>query len=156
MGTTISSTEIYEEVAEEMELIDHHVLASILIYEEMEELGRRKRLGAKMNMYVRVLEAVAAARAPEELLGEADVAAHGADGGGGGAAGHGESERRGRKRARERDRPERGGGWEVGSSDMERKAGPQEERGVGVKYERDMGGGVRACKERIRKEGREA
>lgn len=38
---------------------------------------------------VRVLEAVAAARAPEELLGEADVAAHGADRGcGGDSAGH--------------------------------------------------------------------
>jgi hypothetical protein len=40
--------------------------------------------------YVRVLEAVAAARALEELVGEPDVAAHGADGGG--AAGHGDVE----------------------------------------------------------------
>jgi hypothetical protein len=40
-------------------------------------------------IYVRVLEAVAAARAAEELLGEADVAAHGADGGGGGTS-HGD------------------------------------------------------------------
>jgi hypothetical protein len=56
------------------------------------ELGK-KRLGAKIKevyIYVRVLEAVAAARAAEELLGEADVAAHGADRGGGGA-GHGDS-----------------------------------------------------------------
>ena len=47
-----------------------------------------------MYMYVRVVEAVAAARAPEELLGEAYVAAHGADGGGGAGAGHGETRRR--------------------------------------------------------------
>ena len=63
-----------------------------------------------------MLEAVAAARAPEELLGEADVAAHGADGGGGGA-GHGgtqtwpggsEGETHGRGSERERERERRG------------------------------------------------
>ena len=57
---------------------------------EGEEVGRMQR----EYIYVRVLEAVAAARAPEELLGEAYVAAHGADGGGGAGAGHGETRRR--------------------------------------------------------------
>jgi hypothetical protein len=37
---------------------------------------------------VRVLEAAAAARAAEELVGEPDIAAHGAHGGGSGTAGH--------------------------------------------------------------------
>jgi hypothetical protein len=53
------------------------------------ELGKEEEAGREKQEYIRVLEAVAAARAPEELFGEADVAAHGADGGGGGAAGHG-------------------------------------------------------------------
>lgn len=49
--------------------------------------GANDLMSTCMKRYIRVLEAVAAARAPEELIGEADVAAHGADGGG---AGHGD------------------------------------------------------------------
>jgi len=88
-----------------------------------------------------VLEAVAAARAAEELLGEADVAAHGADGGGGGT-GHGGRSAVDRRRMRvgETDKERRGGGYGEGGVLSEwygNKAGRR--RGVGVKYEREMG-----------------
>lgn len=57
----------------------------------------------RSSEYVRVLETVAAARALEELVGEPDVATHGADrggagGGGAGGVGHGEIRRRARRR----------------------------------------------------------
>jgi len=72
------------------------ILLLVLIYEERWSWARRGWAQIKevyIYIYVRVLEAVAAARAAEELLGEADVAAHGADRGGcgGGGAGHGDS-----------------------------------------------------------------
>jgi hypothetical protein len=51
--------------------------------------GREEAAPRDAKRYVRVLEAVTASRTPEELLREADVAAHGADGGGSGSgAGH--------------------------------------------------------------------
>jgi len=77
-----------KKVAEGMQGARHDILLVVLIYEE-DGAGEEEA-------HVRVLEAVAAARAAEELLGEANVAAHGADrgcgggvGGGGGGAGHG-------------------------------------------------------------------
>ena len=77
--------------------MEAHVL--VLVQEAVEEGDGRKGMdhgwyarGAGVE-YIRVLEAVAAARALEELVGETDVAAHGADGSG--AAGHGDVERDG-------------------------------------------------------------
>jgi hypothetical protein len=73
-----------------MELVMIDILLLVLIYEERWSWARRGCTQIKeVYIYVRVLEAVAS-RAAEELLGEADVAAHGADRGGGGA-GHGDS-----------------------------------------------------------------
>jgi hypothetical protein len=77
-----------------MELVMIDILLLVLIYEERWSWARRGCAQIKeVYIYVRVLEAVAASRAAEELLGEADVAAHGADRGGcgGGGAGHGDS-----------------------------------------------------------------
>ena len=74
---------------------------------------KRDGRAGQEEAHVRVLEAVAAARAAEELLGEADVAAHGADRGCGGGAGHG-GQSRGLEEARD------------GRSERERR----QERGV--------------------------
>ena len=84
-----------------------------------------------------MLEAVAAARAPEELVGEADVPAHGADGGG--AAVHGEMGCRGSTRARQDQ--EGISGTEDGLGRRREGRGVRTEEGPRrIKYEREKGG----------------